>query len=80
MLSRYRRYAILIIVTMAAIVTPTTDAYTLGLMAGPLVILYEVSIILVRFFGKAERPRPPLHEQGGQDERDGAEQFDEDVQ
>jgi sec-independent protein translocase protein TatC len=80
MLSRYRRYALLIIVTMAAIVTPTTDAYTLGLMAGPLVILYEVSIILVRFFGKAERPRPPLHEQGGQDERDGAEQFDEDVQ
>jgi sec-independent protein translocase protein TatC len=56
MLSRYRRYAILIIVTVAAIITPTTDAYTLALMAGPLVILYEVSIVLVRLFGKeAER-------------------------
>jgi sec-independent protein translocase protein TatC len=56
MLSRYRRYAILAIVTVAAIITPTTDAYTLALMAGPLIILYEVSIILVRFFGKGAEP------------------------
>lgn len=54
MLSRYRRYAILLIVIVAAIITPTTDAYTLALMAGPLIILYEVSIILVRLFGKGE--------------------------
>ena len=54
MLSRYRRYAILAIVTVAAIITPTTDAYTLALMAGPLLILYEVSIALVRVFGKGE--------------------------
>jgi sec-independent protein translocase protein TatC len=55
MLSRYRRYAILAIVTAAAIITPTTDAYTLGLLAGPLMILYEVSIALVRWFGKGEQ-------------------------
>lgn len=55
MLSRYRRYAILAIVIIAAIVTPTTDAYTLTLMAGPLIVLYEVSIILVRLFGAGER-------------------------
>jgi len=54
MLSRYRRYAILAIVTAAAIITPTTDAYTLALMAGPLIVLYEVSIVLVRWFGKGE--------------------------
>ncbi|MGH8069950.1 MAG: twin-arginine translocase subunit TatC [Candidatus Entotheonellia bacterium] len=54
LLSRYRRYAILAIVTAAAIITPTTDAYTLALLAGPLMILYEVSIVLVRFFGKGE--------------------------
>ena len=54
LLSRYRRYAILAIVIIAAIITPTTDAYTLALMAGPLMILYEVSIVLVRLFGKAE--------------------------
>jgi sec-independent protein translocase protein TatC len=56
MLSRYRRYAILAIVAIAAIITPTTDAYTLALLAGPLMILYEVSIVLVRFFGKSGAP------------------------
>jgi sec-independent protein translocase protein TatC len=56
LLSRYRRYAILAIVTAAAIITPTTDAYTLALLAGPLMILYEVSIVLVRFFGKGAGP------------------------
>jgi sec-independent protein translocase protein TatC len=55
MLSRYRRYAILAIVTFAAIITPTTDAYTLALMSGPLIILYEASVILVRLFGKSEQ-------------------------
>jgi sec-independent protein translocase protein TatC len=55
MLGRYRRYAVLAIVTAAAIITPTTDAYTLALLAGPLMILYEVSIVLVRWFGKGER-------------------------
>jgi sec-independent protein translocase protein TatC len=54
LLRRYRRYAILAIVTAAAIITPTTDAYTLALLAGPLMILYEVSIVLVRFFGKGK--------------------------
>ena len=56
MLSRYRRYAILAIVTVAAIITPTTDAYTLALMSGPLIVLYEVSIVLVRYFGKGAEP------------------------
>jgi Sec-independent protein secretion pathway component TatC len=36
-------------------ITPTTDAYTLALLAGPLMILYEVSIALVRWFGKGEQ-------------------------
>jgi sec-independent protein translocase protein TatC len=56
LLSGYRRYAILAIVTVAAIITPTTDAYTLALLAGPLMILYEMSIVLVRFFGRGEGP------------------------
>jgi sec-independent protein translocase protein TatC len=55
LLSRYRRYALVAIVSAAAIITPTTDAYTLGLLAGPLMILYEVSIALVRWFGKREQ-------------------------
>ena len=54
LLRRYRRYAIVAIVAAAAIITPTTDAYTLALLAGPLALLYEVSIILVRLFGRNE--------------------------
>ncbi len=52
MLSKYRRYAILIIVITSAIITPTPDLLNLGLMSLPLYALYEISIILVRIFGK----------------------------
>ena len=55
LLRRYRRYAMLAIVTLAAIITPTTDAYTLALMAGPIIILYEVSIVLVHYFGRTSQ-------------------------
>lgn len=52
MLSRYRRYAVLIIVIASAIITPTPDVFNLALMSVPLLALYEISIILVRMFGK----------------------------
>ena len=52
MLSKYRRYAILIIVITSAIITPTPDLLNLGLMSLPLYALYEISIVLVRIFGK----------------------------
>jgi sec-independent protein translocase protein TatC len=52
MLVRYRKYAILIIAILSAIITPTPDAYSMMLMTVPLVILYEVSIVLVKLFGK----------------------------
>ena len=54
-LRQSRPYAILVMVILAAIVTPTTDPVSLLLMAGPMVLLYEVSILIVRF---AFRPRP----------------------
>jgi len=41
---RHRRYAIVIIFIIAAFATPTTDWLTMMLMAGPLMILYELSI------------------------------------
>ncbi len=43
-----RRWAVLIIVIVAAAATPTGDAFTLFLLAGPLYALYEVTIILIR--------------------------------
>ncbi len=49
MLAKQRRFAILIIFIAAAVLTPSPDAVTQVLMAVPLVILYEVSIILAKF-------------------------------
>jgi len=59
-LSRNRRFAILIIFLVAAILTPP-DVLTQLLMAGPLLALYEVSIILAKM---AERkPETPQSDQ-----------------
>ena len=54
MLSKNRRYAILIIFIVAAILTPSPDAISQVLMALPLMVLYEVSIILVKFAHKSK--------------------------
>lgn len=44
---RYRRHAIVIILVLAALVTPTSDVFTLLLVALPMCVLYEASIWLV---------------------------------
>jgi sec-independent protein translocase protein TatC len=46
-LRKYRKYAILIVFLVAAILTPTPDVINQVLMAGPLLLLYEFSIFLV---------------------------------
>jgi sec-independent protein translocase protein TatC len=47
-LTRNRRYAILVIAIVAAVVTPTPDVFNMALMGGPLYILFEIGIILVK--------------------------------
>lgn len=44
---RYRKHAIVIILVVAAIITPTSDVFTLSLVALPMWLLYEMSILLV---------------------------------
>jgi len=51
-LTRNRKYAILIDFVVAAILTPTPDAVNQLMMAVPLMLLYEVSVVAVRIFGK----------------------------
>jgi len=51
-LSRNRKYAYLIAFIIAAILTPTPDVVNQVLMGGPLIILYEVSIVAVRIFAR----------------------------
>jgi len=52
LLSQQRRYAILIIFIVAAILTPSPDALSQILMAIPLLFLYEVSIFVSKFAGR----------------------------
>jgi sec-independent protein translocase protein TatC len=49
MMSEYRRHAIVAILVVAAIITPTTDVFTLFVVALPIYLLYELSIQIVKF-------------------------------
>lgn len=46
------RYAIVGILIVAAVLTPTPDVFNQMLMAGPLLLLYALGIILAGLFGK----------------------------
>lgn len=47
-MKRYRRHAIVVILTLAAIITPTTDIFTLLITSVPIYLLYELSIVIVK--------------------------------
>lgn len=51
LLRKKRKYSILLTFTLAAILTPP-DIITQCMMAGPLIILYEIGIIIARFSEK----------------------------
>jgi sec-independent protein translocase protein TatC len=58
-LNRNRKYAVLINFIIAAVLTPTPDIVNQLLMGVPLLILYEVSIVAVWFFGRKKLPYGP---------------------
>src|SRR2546430_4706834 len=57
-LAKNRKYAILGAFIAGAVLTPTPDAFNQTLMAGPLVLLYEVGIVCARVFGRKAAPAP----------------------
>jgi sec-independent protein translocase protein TatC len=61
-LTRNRRYAILLIAILSAVLTPTPDVFNMALMGGPLYILFEIGVILVKIIERkragAEIPLP----------------------
>ncbi len=71
-LSKNRKYAFLLSFVVAAIITPTPDVVNQILMAGPLVILYEVSIVGAKIFGK-KRTKPEDEETEKPDQGEGEE-------
>ena len=55
MLRQFRRYAIVIIFILAAFITPTADPITQGLMAGPMILLYEAAIFVGAFIERRKK-------------------------
>lgn len=52
MLAKHRRIAIVINVTVAAIITPTGDPLNLAMMAVPMILFYEIGVVAARILGK----------------------------
>ena len=48
MMRTWRKHAVVAILIVSAIITPTTDAFTLFVVALPIWLLYELSIVIVR--------------------------------
>jgi sec-independent protein translocase protein TatC len=63
-LTRNRRYAVLVIAIIAAVVTPTPDVFNMSLMGAPLYILFEVGIILVKIIERKRLEAERLPAQG----------------
>jgi sec-independent protein translocase protein TatC len=55
--ARYRRYAIVANVAIAAIVTPTGDPFNLALMAVPMVVMYELGILAGRVLARGRKAK-----------------------
>lgn len=56
-LRRYRKYAILIISIVAAVLTPP-DILSMTMLGIPLYLLFELSVVVAYFFGKKKVPAP----------------------
>ncbi|MBT3239526.1 MAG: twin-arginine translocase subunit TatC [Chloroflexi bacterium] len=54
-LAKSRRYAMLIFAILAAVITPTPDAFNMLITMAPLLVLYELGIILAWFAGRARK-------------------------
>lgn len=51
-LRRWRKYSYLLLLIAAAIITPTPDPLNMSIVAAPLILLYELGIVISAFFGK----------------------------
>jgi sec-independent protein translocase protein TatC len=58
-LTRNRKYAILAIAIIAAVVTPTPDVFNMSLMGVPMYVLFEVGVIAVKVIER-KRARPEM--------------------
>jgi sec-independent protein translocase protein TatC len=57
LLRRTRAFAVVVIFFFAAVITPTSDLFTLLLMGGPMYVLYEICIIIAWLMERKARRR-----------------------
>lgn len=57
-MKRYRRHALVIILVIGAVITPTSDVFTLMMVSVPMYLLYEISIWIVNRTGKKRLEEP----------------------
>ncbi len=72
-----RRFAVLGIAILSALLTPTPDIVNMALMGGPLYLLYEAGILLIRIFRleKAQASVPvPAEDEDAQETRENEKQ------
>lgn len=55
-LFKYQRHALVVCLIAAAVLTPTGDAVNLALMAGPMLLCYELGVLLVWIVEKRRKP------------------------
>lgn len=57
-LRKQRRTAVVVIFVLAAVVTPSQDPYTMSVLAGPLYLMYEVTILILARIARAKAKQP----------------------
>lgn len=60
LLSRVRKFAFIVILILAAVITPTPDPYNMMLVAVPIYALYELGVLLSRLFERKPQGVPSL--------------------
>jgi sec-independent protein translocase protein TatC len=66
-MKKYRKHATVIILILAAIITPTSDVFTLLLVFFPIYLLYEISILVVSRTQKKKKAALPAEETAWED-------------
>ena len=59
-LFKYQRHAFIVCLIVAAVITPTGDAVNLALMAGPMLLCYELGVVLVWLVEKRRARSPEI--------------------
>jgi sec-independent protein translocase protein TatC len=84
LLKRYRKHAIILNTVLAAALTPGQDPYSMLLMAVPMIVMYEVSILIARYVNPSTEVtahelarEPDEHESEGEADESGIGDFED---